>query len=176
MLCQGITRIAAAQCIWRSWAPLKCKIFAWLASQYRLWTSDRRARHGLQDTTSACYRCYQEEDTTDHIRAGCVYARQLWDGCFRLLQINVQIPSSEDTFMVWWDKARKFFHGKLKRGFDSLVILTAWHLWKQRNAKVFNRPDQWKGPRKLVSWILEDIFDWRQAGVGVGGLDRFVRH
>ena len=36
-------------CVWRSWAPLKCKIFAWLAMQYRLWTSDRRARHGLQD-------------------------------------------------------------------------------------------------------------------------------
>ena len=48
MLCQGMTRFDAAQCIWRSWAPLKCKIFAWLASQYRLWTSDRRARHELQ--------------------------------------------------------------------------------------------------------------------------------
>ena len=175
MLCQGMTRFAAAQCIWRSWAPLKCKIFAWLASQYRLWTSDRRARHGLQDTASACYTCYHEEDTTDHILVGCVYARQVWNGCFRLLQINVQIPSSEDTFMVWWDKARKFFHGKLKRGFDSLVILTAWHLWKQRNARVFNRNDQVRSETNLVHLIHDEIKLWKKAGLGVEGLDPFVR-
>ena len=42
-LCQGGIRASMAEAIWRSWAPLKCKIFAWLAGQHRLWTSDRRA-------------------------------------------------------------------------------------------------------------------------------------
>lgn len=46
-LCMGLLRSPTAECIWRSWAPLCCKIFAWLTVQYRLWTSDRRARHGL---------------------------------------------------------------------------------------------------------------------------------
>ena len=50
-LCQGLVRSSMASCIWRSWATLKCKIFVWLAVQYRIWTSDRRARHGLQDVT-----------------------------------------------------------------------------------------------------------------------------
>lgn len=48
-LCQGMARVPFAMCIWRSWAPLKCKIHAWLMVQHRIWTSDRRARHGLQD-------------------------------------------------------------------------------------------------------------------------------
>ena len=45
-LSQGSTVMAGAKCIWGSWAPLKCKIFAWLALQHRLWTADRRTRHG----------------------------------------------------------------------------------------------------------------------------------
>ena len=77
--------------------------------------------------------------------------------------------------MVWWDKARKSFHGKLKRGFDSLVILTAWHLWKQRNARVFNRNDQVRSDTNLVQLIHEEIKLWKKADIGVEGLDRFVR-
>ncbi|KAE8819862.1 hypothetical protein D1007_02235 [Hordeum vulgare] len=42
-LCMGKERDAWADCIRRSWAPLRCKIFAWVMVQYRLWTSDRRA-------------------------------------------------------------------------------------------------------------------------------------
>jgi hypothetical protein len=49
MLCQGMVTWSMAKPIWGSFAPLKCKIFGWLAIRRRLWTSDRRARHGLQD-------------------------------------------------------------------------------------------------------------------------------
>jgi hypothetical protein len=43
MLCQGRSTVAFYKPIWRSFAPLKCKIFCWLALKHRLWTSDRRA-------------------------------------------------------------------------------------------------------------------------------------
>jgi hypothetical protein len=66
MMLRGAT-MAGASCIWRSWAPLKCIIFSWLALQYRIWTLDRRAHHGLQDRASPCDVCLQEEDNTDHI-------------------------------------------------------------------------------------------------------------
>jgi hypothetical protein len=45
--------------IWGLRAPGKGKIFGWLALKYRLWTSDRRQRHGLQEDTAACYNCLQ---------------------------------------------------------------------------------------------------------------------
>uniref|UniRef100_A0A8R7TJR7 Reverse transcriptase zinc-binding domain-containing protein n=1 Tax=Triticum urartu TaxID=4572 RepID=A0A8R7TJR7_TRIUA len=54
-LCQGAERAPYATCIWKSWAILKCKIFVWLAVQHRIWTSDRRARHGLQTASSPCF-------------------------------------------------------------------------------------------------------------------------
>uniref|UniRef100_A0A8R7TT92 Reverse transcriptase zinc-binding domain-containing protein n=1 Tax=Triticum urartu TaxID=4572 RepID=A0A8R7TT92_TRIUA len=54
-LCQGAERPPYATCIWRSWAILKCKIFVWLAVQHRIWTLDRRARHGLQNALSPLF-------------------------------------------------------------------------------------------------------------------------
>lgn len=47
MLFKGAIRVAYARWIWKCWAPLTCKIFLWLAIQHRIWTSDRRLRHGL---------------------------------------------------------------------------------------------------------------------------------
>lgn len=166
---QGAIRSPTATAIWRSWAPLKCKIFARFAVQQRLWTSDRGARHGLQDNSSPCYTCLQEEDTVEHIVVQCVYARQVWHTCFDSLQINVPPPNNTDTFVEWWLRARSGFQGKHKRGFDSVVIGAAWMLWKQRNAKVFNRSEQVKDYRELARATLDEIYDWYSVGVGVGG-------
>lgn len=46
----------AAMTTWDSRAPLRCKLFAWLAFKDRLWTSDRLARRGLphQEACSLC--------------------------------------------------------------------------------------------------------------------------
>jgi hypothetical protein len=74
-----------AKPIWRSFAPLKCKIFGWLAIRRRLWTSDRRAQHGLQDHLDPCGTCLQEEDNVDHILSQCLYAKMVWFDCLRKL-------------------------------------------------------------------------------------------
>ena len=105
----------------------------------------------------------------------CPYAREVWHTCFDTLQVNVGIPDGQETLEEWWLKTRRGFHGKVKRGFDSLVIGALWAIWKQRNAHVFNRPEQVVGPRELAMAILGDIRDWSSARFGVGGLDRFVR-
>jgi hypothetical protein len=78
MLCQGSVRWSMSRPVWGSFAPMKCKIFAWLALKYRVWTSDRRARHGLQELPDTCFSCLQDEDNVDHILTLCPYARQVW--------------------------------------------------------------------------------------------------
>ena len=77
MLCMGGIRFRSFAAIWKCWAPLSCRIFMWLAVQYRLYTLDRRARHGLQDQTSPCYLCDQDKDNVDHILLQCVFARHV---------------------------------------------------------------------------------------------------
>lgn len=78
MLCEGSICFLCAKPIWRCWAPLSCKIFLWLALQYRIWTFDRRLQHGLQDQSFVCFLCDQEEATADHILLQCMFSQQVW--------------------------------------------------------------------------------------------------
>ena len=41
--------------------------------------------------------------------------------------------------MWWWSTSRKWLPKELRRGFDSLLLLVGWLLWKERNARTFNR-------------------------------------
>jgi len=41
-------------------------------------------------------------------------------------------------FFDWWQQARNTFNKVVGRGFNSLVMLGAWILWKERNDIVFN--------------------------------------
>ena len=94
--------------------------------------------NGLQETTSPCFTCEQEEDNVDHILAQCVYARQVWFLCFRELGVDeALIPTTEDTLGDWWVSARKRIDKRHRRGFDTLCISVYWNLWKQRNDVVF---------------------------------------
>jgi hypothetical protein len=63
--------------IWKTWAPLRVKIFLWLAFRKRHWTNDRRARHGLE-AQEECYLCDQAPESIDHILTCCPYSREIW--------------------------------------------------------------------------------------------------
>jgi hypothetical protein len=63
--------------IWRSAAPLKCKIFCWLARKKRLPTNERRFRHHLT-TSATCLSCNADEDI-DHMLLFCSRATEVWN-------------------------------------------------------------------------------------------------
>ena len=117
----------------------------------------------------------QDEDNSEHILVKCAYARQVWHTCFQDLTLNIQPPVVDDTFLDWWIETRMGMPKGLKRGYNTFVILVGWELWKQWNACVFNRLQQQRTPRELVDDIVREVQQWRQAGVGVGGLTHFVR-
>jgi hypothetical protein len=175
MLCMGGERFEGTSCVWRSGTTLKCKIFAWLALQRRLWTSDRRARHGLQDGTSACYTCLQEEDTMSHVLAGCVFSRQVWYKCFQSLGLQVELPAADDQWNEWWLSTRARVRTPERRAFDThtLVILVSWRLWKQRNARVFDNLRGQFSVEGLVEQVLADWALWTKAGLR--GCNTFAR-
>ncbi|XP_071681710.1 uncharacterized protein [Lolium perenne] len=137
MLCKGSTSWSMSSPVWKSFAPAKCKIFAWVALKYRLWISDRRARLGLQDHPDPCYTCLQEEDKVDHILTQCPYARQVWFDVLRSASLNIQEQGLDSNLERWWTEARKRVRKLDRKRFDSVVIITAWTLWKQRNARVY---------------------------------------
>jgi hypothetical protein len=159
--------------IWCSWAPLRCKLFAWLALQARIWASERRHRHGLQDDVAACFTCLQEKDEINHIVLGCVFARQVWHGCFNRLGVEIEMLETTDSLHSWWLVARQRIPGQDRRGFDTLAILVCWRLWKQRNVRCF----QELGRQFSVTGLVDQIVaDWNQWGIAdLGGRSTFAR-
>jgi hypothetical protein len=112
-------------------------------------------------------------DSASHIFVECVYARQVWLGCLTVLGIDVDIPCAQDSLQNWWKNARGRFRKKEKQGFDALVILITWRLWKQRNARVFNNHRKQFSVQGLVDQVIAEWELWSVAGLG--GCNRFQR-
>ncbi|KAK1677310.1 hypothetical protein QYE76_038158 [Lolium multiflorum] len=70
-----------AEKVWRSAAPLKCKVFCWLAWKKSSPTNERRFQHQLSNT-AACLSCSQYEDT-DHLLLTCPSAREFGASSFQ---------------------------------------------------------------------------------------------
>lgn len=52
--------------VWNSWAPPKCKFFAWLIIKDRVWTADRLQRRGWPNC-NLCQLCKRELETAAHL-------------------------------------------------------------------------------------------------------------
>jgi hypothetical protein len=147
--------------IWKTSAPPRVKFFFWLVMHGRCWTGDRRFRHGLQDS-NVCIICDQEAETMDHILLGCTFSREVWVSWLRSLHLANDITVQEAVAMEWWLHSRKFIPKPIRQGFDSLFFLIGWMLWKERNARTFNRTAT--SAPQLSVLIKEEADAWCAAG------------
>ena len=123
-------------------------------------------RHGLQEEMSSCFTCLQEFDTIEHVLVQCVFAREVWYRCFDAAGVQVAVPGTADGFAAWWLAVRKGFSKNNKRTFDTFVILIAWSLWKQRNARLFNNVGQQCSVTVFVDRIIDKFKLWIRARAG----------
>jgi hypothetical protein len=138
MLFLGSTYFGAFERVWESWAPSKCSFFLWLVMHNRCWTAGRLAKRGLPHP-SACTLCDQEEETIQHLLISCVFARQFWYLLLRRSGLpNLSLDNALCSLDDWWSRAVEKIPRDLQSGFNSLVILGAWSLWRQHNDYVFN--------------------------------------
>jgi hypothetical protein len=98
----------------------------------------------------------------DHILLGCVFGREGWAACLRLFLIDDMVLVREEITMAWWTTSRKQLPKELRRGFDSLFLLVGWHLWKERNARTFNRVAS--SAAQLLQTVEQEIALWCAAG------------
>ncbi|XP_066334381.1 uncharacterized protein [Miscanthus floridulus] len=143
------------------WAPPKVKFFYWLVMHGRCWTAARRFRHGLQDSDT-CIICDQGVETMDHILLGCVFSREVWALWLRRLHLDDLVHVHEEEAMQWWLRNRKLIPKPMRRGFDSLFFLIGWMLWKEWNARTFNRIAT--TATQLVQNIDDELNVWVLAG------------
>ncbi|CAM0872787.1 unnamed protein product [Alopecurus aequalis] len=162
----GLELFPCGKTIWKTWAPAKCKVHIWLAMQCRLWTADRMQRHGMNSHTM-CPLCEQEPETADHPAVGCVFAKEVWHILLRRCCLQAHMPVADAKLIDWWPDERRRVPKPQRKGFDSLVLLTVWMLWKERNARVFQRAAELVP--SLCRRIANEIDLWRLSGaVGLG--------
>lgn len=77
MFFKGSTGFAGAKAIWKTWAPMKVKVFMWLGVHRRLWTADRRHRRGLQNGIE-CKLCANAVESANHLFCCCPFTQQVW--------------------------------------------------------------------------------------------------
>ena len=70
--------------------------------------------------------------------------------------------TQSDFILDWWAHARKLIPKVWRRGFDSLVVVICWLLWKERNDRTFDRRS--RTVQDIVGRVFDEIMAWSQAG------------
>ncbi|WVZ68219.1 hypothetical protein U9M48_017182 [Paspalum notatum var. saurae] len=113
--------------IWKTWAPLRVKIFLWLAWRRRHWTGDRRRRHGLEARLE-CFLCDAAEESGDHLFFRCSFTVDVWHAVLNALGLACPSPAGCEGILDWWDRIRELWPSDLRRGGDSLFALVTWQV------------------------------------------------
>ena len=118
-----------------------------------------------------CPLCDQEPETANHLLIGCIFAREVWYAMLRRCELQLLTPNPQDTLIDWWPQSRRRAPSQAKKGFDSLVLLVAWTLWKERNARVFEHKAETVGA--VCHKIAGEVELWKLSGaVGLGQIWR----
>lgn len=148
--------------LWKTWAPLKIKIFIWLALWNRCWTADRLAKSGL-DHPERCLLCDQREEDINHLLLGCSFSRDIWFQVLNGFGYPQLAPTPNDVvFADWWRRAHNRAGRQIRKGINSLIQLVAWSIWKVRNRCVFDGAQP--NSQRLVQEIREEAATWVIAG------------
>ncbi|CAM0883761.1 unnamed protein product [Alopecurus aequalis] len=149
--------------VWKVWAPPKCKFFAWLIIQNRIWTADRLQRCGWPNC-DLCPLCKQTQESAAHLMFQCPFSIRIlnmvktWLG---LPWLDVTVWTNFGNVRDWWTHMNMNDASRRKAA-ASLTMLVSWELWSERNARVF------RGKSTLPSIVLDRIKDetrtWAKAG------------
>ena len=78
------------------------------------------------------------------------------------LQLQSLVPMEDVDIADWWLLQRRRVDLASRPLFDSLLLLVAWSIWKERNARVF-----WRTPASVLA-VVRAAFtegeDWAMAG------------
>jgi hypothetical protein len=90
--------------VWKAWAPPKCKLFAWLIIQNRVWMADRLERREWQNC-GRCQLCNQVQESDSYLLFKCRFSIRVWTKVKQWLGLQDIDPSSWNvrrTVKEWW--------------------------------------------------------------------------
>jgi hypothetical protein len=79
-------------------------------------------------------------------------------------------PGDTGNLQRWWTEVQKRVRRIDRKRFDSMVISSAWTIWKQRNARASANESEQMTVDQMVIQIRDDFHLWERAKRG-GRLD-----
>jgi hypothetical protein len=98
-LFQGQCGVSGAKELSKTKAPLKCKLFMWVALMGCCWTTNRRCHHVLQDTV-ICVLCSQGTEIIQHLLLASVFPREFWFLLLHHAGLQCFTPSPNELELV----------------------------------------------------------------------------
>lgn len=150
---------------WKAKIENKCKFFGWLMIHRKILTADKLQLRGW-DNSHICPLCGVEPEIAMHLLMECAFAKQVWRHIWQKAGLHMHVASTFDGDMLrWWSTCRREMAKEQRRNFDGLFIYTAWGIWLQRNARIFN------GTYSTVMQVVDSIIAMCKAYVGAHVLD-----
>lgn len=83
-----------------------------------------------------CPICLAESESIEHLLCGCAWTKAVWFGSDLSLTFKDEVTSISRWMCNLYSA---FSNTKERRYFFSKLLCMGWHIWKSRNALVFNR-------------------------------------
>jgi hypothetical protein len=160
----GKTYSLPSDYIWRTKAPPKCRFFTWLMLHNRVWTA---ARLLIREWPNEyfCPLCIRNLETIGHLMQECCYSKTIWEKVGSWISapaLNPGMWNHDDDMVEWFTAMGLSGQGARKDGIRSVVMLTAWMIWKERNNRIFN--GSCRSPNQLLGAIQDEVKTWMLAG------------
>jgi hypothetical protein len=129
----------------KSWAPAKCKFFIWLALIIDVGLKIDWPNMGFRTRLLVPFVTKRWKPSITFLSP---VAREVWSLVLNRIILTVRPSRIVNRFNSWWDRASAALPKEERKGFNSLVIIVAWELWKHSNACVF------QGTRPAVQSVV----------------------
>lgn len=160
----GMSTSMTAENVWKTKAPPRCKFFTWLMLQNRVWTAVRLLiREWPNDYF--CPLCIRNLETVSHLFQDCCYSRSIWDKVGQWMQTEGLKPANwmqTENLSQWYVDLGNSGQRTKRDGLRSMIILTLWEIWKERNRRIFSKVTM--APDQLFRAIQDEARTWIRAG------------
>ncbi|KAF8688277.1 hypothetical protein HU200_042330 [Digitaria exilis] len=130
----------------------KHRFFAWLLVQCKILTADKLLKRNWP-CNPMCPLCDQEPESAEHLILNCVYAKEVWIRMSQETGGLLQVPLHGLSMEEWWNSNLQGREKKQQIRRASLMIYTAWNLWRERNWRIFD------AVYMLPAWVVQMIKD-----------------
>lgn len=162
---EGMIKSKFYKCIWRIWAPVKCKIFLWTAVQHKILTADVLLLRGWENNYF-CPLCMCSLETATHILSECPWSQRVWECMATLAGLPSLLPSTwsiDAAPMDWLPRlANHVSDATTRKGVQTLAALICWEIWLERNRRIFHKKEL--PVASLVNRIKDEAATWKLAG------------